>query len=287
MINKKEHLNILKNKFDKIKWENPNAVRKSYFDFIESETIPAIKIEGIVLKKSTLGISKIGGTPHLSPNLKWPEYEGAPMVFFAQLNLSEIASYHAQDHLPKNGILYFFAHYEEPINKYGAEFDFIEPKEKYQVLFYEGEDTAQLKNTPFPETLPLCYQFKESEMSFEPFFEVPNDIYNYTEFEEDLSNNDYNRIIEFHETISKDLDASQILGVPAALQDDVANDWVCAYMEEEECDEDEDELAEEFVNILSMPIFSNIGDAQGYFGIRKDDLADKNFEACIFVMQGT
>ncbi len=287
MINKKEHLKILKNKFDKIKWENPNTIKKSYFDFIESETIPAIKIEEVVSKKAALGMSKIGGAPHLAPNMKWPEYEGASMVFFAQLNLSEIASYHVQDYLPKNGILYFFAHYEEPINEYGAEFEFIESKEKYQVLFYDGDDMAQLKNVPFPKTLPLGYQFKESAISFEPFFEVPNDIYSYTEFEENLSNNDYNRIIEFHETISKDLDLSQILGVPAALQDDVTNDWVYAYMEEEECDVDEDELAEEFVNILSMPIFSNIGDAQGYFGIRKDDLANKNFEACIFVMQGT
>ncbi|NMH87940.1 DUF1963 domain-containing protein [Flavivirga algicola] len=285
MIDKKKHLKILKKKFDKIKWENRKTLEKSYFDFIESETVPAIKIEEEVSKKVTLGISKIGGTPHLAPHMKWPEFENAPMVFFAQLNLSDIASYHIEDLLPKRGILYFFAHYEEPVNEYGAEFDFIQPKEKYQVLFFEGDDMGQLKDTSFPETMPRCYQFKESTMRFEPFYEVPNDIYNYTEFEDNLSGNDYNRIIEFHETISKDLDVSQILGVPAAVQDDVAIDWAYAYMEEEECDEDEDELAAEFVNILTMPIFSNIGGAQGYFGIRKEDLADKNFDACIFVMQ--
>src|SRR5690606_17361069 len=112
-----EHLNILKNKFDNLKWENHNTVRKSYFDFVESQTVPAIKIKEDVTKKVTLGMSKTGGTPHLAPNMKWPEFEDKPMVFLAQLNLSEIVPYQIEDHLPKSGILYFFAYYDEPVNK--------------------------------------------------------------------------------------------------------------------------------------------------------------------------
>ncbi len=296
MISKVEHLKILENKFHTITWENLNSVKKSYFDFIKSGTVPAIKIKDEISKKVTLGMSKKGGTPHLGSNMKWPEFENKPMVFLAQLNLSEIAPYQIEDHLPKSGILYFFAYFEDPINKFGAEFNFIQSKKKYKILFYDG-DSDQLKITPFPKTMIPDYHFEESAMVFESFFEIPNNIYEYAEWEE-LSDNDHDNIIEFHYSILKSLDTSQILGIPRPLQDNVACDWAYAYINQDELeldDEYEEEpeideqelLATEFVNILSMPIFNKIGDAQGYFGIRKDDLANKKFEECIFVMQGT
>ncbi|WP_289046398.1 YwqG family protein [uncultured Olleya sp.] len=294
MISKQEHLNTLKNKFDNVKWENKEAVKKGYFEFIESGTIPAIKINEEPSKSIGLGMSKIAGTPHLPSNLEWPKYNDDPMVFLAQLNLSEIACYTIEKSLPKSGVLYFFAHYDKPVNRFGAQFNFIQPKEKYKVLYFNGENT-QLQNKPFPDNIVPDYKFKEIAINFEPIFLLPYDIYNYTEFDENLSYDDGESIIQFHENQLKDLlEITQILGIPSPLQSSVALDWVLSYKTKGEPDGafmdedfDDEELDEEFINLLSIPLFSKIGDDVGYFGIREKDLINADFDECVFVMQGT
>ena len=55
------------------------------------------------------GRSKIGGRPDLPAGLAWPEPQGKPLPFFAQLALAELAPYDEQGLLPKDGWLVFFA----------------------------------------------------------------------------------------------------------------------------------------------------------------------------------
>lgn len=303
MIGREKYLDKLKSKFDKVEWENKEAIKKEYFAFIESGITPAIKIIEETSKTITLGMSKIAGTPDLPTNTEWPKFKDEPMVFLAQLNLSEIAHYTVEDHLPKSGILYFFAYYDKPVNKFGANFNFIQPKERYKVLFF-NDDNTQLENTSFPEIMYPDYKFKQISINFEFFFQIPNDIYYYSEFDENLSYHDNECIVKFHNSLLNDLEKTQMLGVPLPLQGSVADSWALAYItkgepdgdfeeeeEEEEVEdfdyEDEEELAEEFINLFSTPIFSTIGDAVGYFGIRKKDLMNANFDESIFVMQGT
>ena len=286
----KNNISILKEKFEDLNLENFNEVKKSYFHFIESKIVPAIKIHKETSKNVTLGMSKIGGTPHLPSYMDWPMFNKEHMVFLAQLNLSEITFHDNENYFPKSGILFFFAYFNNPVNKFGAQYDFIQPKQKYKVLFHDVDNIFELRETSFPKSMIFDYQFKESAISFTSFFSIPNDIYEYAEWEDNLSENDYNLIIDFHDEISEDSDTYQISGVPVPVQDSVAADWAYAYMEYDyECDKDIDieELEEEFINILSMPIFSKIGDSQAYFGIRKDDLANKNFDNCVFIMQGS
>ncbi|WP_109851870.1 DUF1963 domain-containing protein [Aquimarina sp. AU58] len=287
MKSREEYIKDLKIKFDNEKWENPETVKNSYFDFLNSENDLAVKL--IPNKnKAKLGESKIGGTPDLPKDMEWPVFEGKAMVFLAQLNLSEVALHHNHELLPKDGILYFFVYFPEPVNQYGACFDFILPKENYKILYY-NRDISELKSMDFPDTLIPEYQFEDSLVTFKSFFEIPSDIYAYTEWqeEEDLSYNDNDHVIKFHQNILKTFETIQILGTPLPVQDFVSSDWAYTYIEHEESNEDEEELEADFVNLLSLPIFSKIGDSIGYFGIRKGDLIAKKFEKTVFIMQGS
>lgn len=64
-----------------------------------------------------LGISKIGGKPHLPQDFVWPYFKGEnydgevadrPLSFVAQINLAEAAPYDKDRVLPHTGMLYFF-----------------------------------------------------------------------------------------------------------------------------------------------------------------------------------
>lgn len=49
-----------------------------------------------------IGSTRFGGDPDLPPMLAWPEVEGVPLVFVAQLDLAEIADHEAAAELPRS-----------------------------------------------------------------------------------------------------------------------------------------------------------------------------------------
>lgn len=55
-------------------------------------------------KSKKIGYSKVGGLPHANKDFNWPNYQGRPIEFIAQLNLAELSG----SNLPNNGILLFF-----------------------------------------------------------------------------------------------------------------------------------------------------------------------------------
>lgn len=55
-----------------------------------------------------VGSTRLGGAPDLPPTLAWPEVDGVPLVFVAQLDLAELASFDAAAELPREGLLSFF-----------------------------------------------------------------------------------------------------------------------------------------------------------------------------------
>jgi uncharacterized protein YwqG/predicted DNA-binding protein (MmcQ/YjbR family) len=60
-------------------------------------------------KSLGLGQSKVGGVPDLPADWEWPLFDGKPLAFLAQVNLSEIPAGLPVEPLPKSGILYFFS----------------------------------------------------------------------------------------------------------------------------------------------------------------------------------
>jgi len=54
------------------------------------------------------GVSRLGGSPELPPGSPWPEVNGEPLPFLAQLRLEEVAPYDIHDRLPTKGLLSMF-----------------------------------------------------------------------------------------------------------------------------------------------------------------------------------
>jgi|GEM_PF-445153 len=73
---------------------------------IEAWLQPGARIHTTPVPNGSLAVgqSKIGGLPDLPPGSAWPEQEGKPLWFLAQINLSEIADWR----LPPAGLLSFF-----------------------------------------------------------------------------------------------------------------------------------------------------------------------------------
>jgi hypothetical protein len=60
-----------------------------------------------------IGASKLGGNPDLPPSFRWPDREGRPLSFIAQIALSETAAILSGQDLPTSGLLSFFYDAEE------------------------------------------------------------------------------------------------------------------------------------------------------------------------------
>lgn len=277
----KKYEAILK-ELNNYKWED--------FNTIKSMVQPAIEIIPDQSNNIPMGSSKIGGTPDLPSTFDWPMFEGKPMLFFAQINLSEILSYHRNELLPKKGILYFFAYFPEPQNEFGAEYDFLKDKKEYKILFYDGE-INELKNTIFPNDIIPSYQFSSSQLSFRTFFQLPPSMETGIIESSSLSERDKEFIQQYNDQFSDGL-IDQILGIPTPLQYGADFDLAVSYLnldysESEKKKAEIDKIRSEFINLLSIPIFDRIGDSQMYFGIHKEDLKNKRFDKTILILQGT
>lgn len=236
------------------------------------------------------GLSKFGGTPDFPPGFKWPYFKDKPMVFFAQINLDELKDLDIENILPKKGILYFFSYFENP-GQFGAECDFLKNKEEYKVLFYEGNIT-NLNKVNFPKDLITEYHFKENIMSFMLAYQVPSTVETWKLEKALLSENDLDLYRNFIYNESFPYDS--ILGTPKPIQYGVDYSWADSCFglnsESEEIKTEKQKIRSEFVNILSFEMgnqFDSIGGSNCYFGIRKVDLLEKNFDNVIFVMQDT
>lgn len=101
---------------------------------------PAVHLRA---RDGAAGFSRLGGLPVWPMHFAWPEFNGKPLAFLAQIDLSEI---HAAlpSFLPATGRLYFF--YDQEQSVWG-----FDPKdaEAWRVLYFNG-DPAEC----FPRTAP-------------------------------------------------------------------------------------------------------------------------------------
>src|SRR5229473_2952290 len=70
----------------------------------------SIRLQTNPVNESTLsiGVSKLGGMPDLPPEVSWPERNGLPQSFIAQIHLNEVRPYDTNKLLPQDGMLWFF-----------------------------------------------------------------------------------------------------------------------------------------------------------------------------------
>lgn len=284
---KDKNFQIRKESFIKVimkeKWEEPEKI----LNLIE----PVIYLKDSGFEK--IGCSKLGGTPDLPKSIEWPKFNNKSMVFYGQINLEEISKIHADNELPKKGMLYFFSYFENPENEFGTEYDFIRPKSEYSVIYYENSNNDILNND-FPMDLTEVYHFKAMPLKFELEFQIPPTTETSKVELSKLSENDiqkYDAYIHGNEYY----EIETILGTPYPIQYGADHDWAYSYLEITDFNtpgiQDKIENVKPyFINLLSFSMenrFEAIGISFCYFGIHIEDLKNKKFENAVFIMQGT
>ena len=138
---------------------------------------PSIRLFTTPVEESSLqvGVSKLGGLPDLPAGTQWPEWNGLPQSFIAQIHLDDLHSYDVQSVLPQHGMLWFF--YDAQQQTFGAS-----PGDAggWRVLF--KEHPRALKRTPAPPELPANSRFRACAIRFacemtlpqQPELELPN-----------------------------------------------------------------------------------------------------------------
>lgn len=89
------------------------------------------------LDQLPLGASRLGGLPDLPAGVAWPERDGVPMEFIAQLRLADVSD----PRLPATGSLAFFYNSQWGTND-------MEGPGCCAVIFHDGSDDALVRATP-------------------------------------------------------------------------------------------------------------------------------------------
>ncbi|TPE45178.1 YwqG family protein [Pontibacter mangrovi] len=210
-----------------------------------------------------------------------------PLSFIAQINLSQVTQFDTENLLPNKGILYFF--YSAEQEAWG--FDFHD-RNKFQVLYFDG-NTNDLIRADYPKNMPEGSKFKACSVSIQQEISLPSyehEVYNdFTEEESD----------KFWEEIYNDENINKLLGYADTIQNDmelecelVTNGLYCGDPSGYN-DPRAKALAPNAANWrLLLQIDSNEanemmwGDCgRLYFWIKKNDLANKQFNNSWFILQ--
>jgi len=133
----------------KTDWE---AVRKTLESKIVGARRPAVRL----VKSTEDTRSKLGGLPLVdSRNFEWPESDGKPMAFLAQIDLAEVAQVYKYEWLNDQGVVLFF--YDVDEMPWG-----FDPKDrgKWRVIFQTSPDTY----FKFPSELDNALKIREQHI---------------------------------------------------------------------------------------------------------------------------
>ena len=240
--------------------------------------------------------SKIGGKPAVPEGFVWPYYEGTPLSFMAQINLKDVANLDKDNLLPKSGVLSFF--YELDSMKWG-----YDPKDKGSARVFYFPDEAALTAAEFPDELEDYAQIPEYSVKFKAHISLPESIDN--EYDDD----DYDECCEeLGYEYDDDGERTKLLGYPDVIQNPMeeecetvsrgysqgnpeddknipesekadikskSDEWITLFQMGTICDEDGDDDYE--------LMFGDCGHI--YYWIRKNDLAECNFDNIWLILQ--
>ena len=127
------------------------------------------------LQALPLGASRFGGVPDLPPGAEWPERDGVPMEFIAQLRLADAGD----ARLPASGSLLFF------YNSQWGTTDMDRDASCCAVLFHAGPDSELVRATPprvewksefsdDPQIAPMIHGM--ASLRFEAALSVPGGV---------------------------------------------------------------------------------------------------------------
>jgi hypothetical protein len=94
----------------------PKDIATRFAARLKRARVPAKRVEDaiararptIIIEAGGTGRSRVGGEPELPKGTPWPDYEGAPLCFVAQIDCAEAARVDPRGELPHDGTLSFF-----------------------------------------------------------------------------------------------------------------------------------------------------------------------------------
>lgn len=249
--------------------------------------------------------SKFGGRPAVPADFEWPRFEGEnfdgevasrPLSFLCQIDLTEVHKYDKENLLPERGLMLFF--YEQNTMCWG-----FDPADAGCARVYYFEDTGALAPAEFPDDLDDEYKVREYDLAFEAKASYPS--FEELECHSD-ADPDWDDYEEAAEKLGYDIDCERhkLLGYANAVQGEmltecerVTRGLYCGNPESyEKTSEDEkadiDRAATDWILLFQLAsiqeddyelMFGDLGDL--YFYIRKQDLAERNFDKVWLVLQ--
>lgn len=106
--------------------------------------------------------SRLGGRPDLRSGQSWPDWQGSPMAFVAQVNLAEVAAHDEEGHLPHTGLLSFFCAIDD--SAAGVMLGESAPS-SWMVSHFDG-DLGTVVRLPVPPELPEHLDFPSCQVAF-------------------------------------------------------------------------------------------------------------------------
>ena len=243
--------------------------------------------------------SKIGDKPYLPKDFVWPYYQELPLSFLAQINLEEVKSLDKDNLLPSTGMLYFF--YELETEEWG-----YHPESKGCAKVFYYEDISNFSLIDFPENMEDDYKIPEFKVTFKSNISLPSYENFYLLLKEhdtfkkqNISFKDF--IPLYHDIFIPDNNYTKLLGHPEVIQNPM----------EEECEavtrgfdmggvesypkkyqKEIRSTSKDWILLFQMDTVETsdyelmFGDSGHiYFWIKKEDLANKNFENIWLILQ--
>ncbi len=223
----------------------------------------------------------------LPPDFKWPHTQDSrrPLAFICQINLQETLGLPG---LPESGLLTFFADVFDSTNGWPVE------RDRFAVYYFES--IAELEERDYPQPLANNGYLNARRLGFIPFYDFPDDRWADLHVLPKAESESLDWFLDEHHPISQD--RMKLLGHPRSVQSHPALEavllreypgkWEAYVKHKSSIDEQAKEwilLMEAYAPYLGLSDFW--GDAELYFLIPKDRLAERDFSIVQLIMQNT
>ena len=248
--------------------------------------------------------SKIGGKPYLPKDFIWPYYQRLPLSFLAQINLEEVSSLDKDKLLPDKGMLYFF--YELETQEWG-----YKPQSKGCAKVFYFEDTSNFSLIDFPKDMGDDYKIPEFKVNFKSNISLPSyeDFFNLVEDKEELEDITEDEFYDIYHSAYDELSKKYLVPIEKYIKLLAYPDVIQNSMEEEcaavargfnmggigypkKYKEEIKKASKDWILLFQMDTVETsdyelmFGDSGHiYFWIKKEDLANKNFDNIWLILQ--
>lgn len=242
------------------------------------------------------GCSKFGGVPDVPDDFIWPVYCGEgydgetkerPLAFMFQINCEDIAQYDTENIYPHSGVLSFF--YEMYSQCWG-----FDPNHKGSSRVYYFEDSSALSPAAVPDDIEEENRLKSGKavISLKEDYPHPNEL----DFDDD---DDYDEYSDAYDEYTDELPSpvNKLGGYPMYIQSagceiecELVSRGVYTGSGNLDITDEVREAAKEWTMLFQL---DSIDAADLMFGdcgrlfwfIRKDELANKNFDNAWVILQ--